>query len=128
MTPKPDKLGALKKKMLLDEAKASVTLDGETQSNIKPKPSEFDEWDEAIKKIPINKRPLAGRELRNNLSPEWIRDVCMFDKKRNALVISPMYLQERGVSNIIITHNRFGSSECMKIKTDFADRRGNDKL
>ncbi|GAG04385.1 unnamed protein product [marine sediment metagenome] len=64
------------------------------------------------------------KNLKEQLSPEWILDCTMYDKKRNALVISPFYLQEKKISNIIITHNKFGSNEVFKVKTDFADRRG----
>ena len=47
--------------------------------------------------------------LEGILSPAWLLDCVMFDKKHNSLVISPHYLREHGIAAIDITDNKFGS-------------------
>ncbi len=58
-------------------------------------------------------------EVRDQLSPEWLRECVMIDDKNKAIVISPTEALKRGYSNLIVTQNRFGAKTILKLKLDF---------
>lgn len=61
----------------------------------------------------------GNKELKKYLSPEWLLDCVMFDRKHSSLVISPTYLHQKGIHNIKISQNIFGSKTILTFKTDF---------
>jgi len=65
-------------------------------------------------------KPVAGtKNLRDYLSPEWIRDCVMFDRKHNSLVISPRRCLEHGVSALQIAQDNFGSRTVLHFRLDW---------
>jgi hypothetical protein len=59
------------------------------------------------------------REIRDTLSPEWLRDCVMVDDKNKAIVIAPTEALKHGYTNLFVTQNRFGSKDIIKVKLDF---------
>jgi len=65
-------------------------------------------------------RVIAGVDrLRDYLSPEWIRDYIMFDRKHNSLVISPQRCLEHGVTAINIAQDKFASRTILHFRLDY---------
>ena len=63
---------------------------------------------------------VAGVEkLKKYLSPDWILECVMFDRKRHALVISPTHCLEHGVTNIEIAQGRFSSKTILRFRLDY---------
>ena len=57
--------------------------------------------------------------LRKYLSPEWILECVMFDKKHNALVISPKRCLEHGVTSIEVAQDSFASRTILRFRLDY---------
>lgn len=63
-------------------------------------------------------------KLKDRLSPAWLLDCVMFDKKHNSLVISPHYLREHNIVAIDIPDNKFGSFTRVHIRIKENPRNG----
>jgi len=61
--------------------------------------------------------------LRDYLSPEWIRDCVMFDRKHSSLVISPQRCLEHRVSAIDIAQDKFASRTILHFRLDYDFKR-----
>ena len=65
-------------------------------------------------------RCIAGnKEIRDYLSPEWLRDCVMIDYDHNAIVVSPIHCLEHGITNLVVTQNRFCSKSILRFRFDF---------
>jgi len=67
---------------------------------------------------------VAGTDkLYDYLSPEWIRECVMFDRKHNSLVISPKKCLEYGVSAVDIAQDSFASRTILHFRLDYTLKR-----
>ena len=66
------------------------------------------------------RKPIAGcKEIRDYLSPDWLRDCVMIDRDHSAIVISPTHCLEHGITNLVITQNRFCGKTILRFRLDF---------
>ena len=61
----------------------------------------------------------GNKAIRDKLSPEWLRDCVMIDKKHCALVVSPTNLLEHGITNLTVSQNRFCGRTILRFRLDF---------
>lgn len=59
------------------------------------------------------------KAIRDQLSPEWLRDCVMLDAKNKALVVSPKELLKHGYTNLLVTQGKFGGRTIFTVKLDF---------
>jgi len=62
---------------------------------------------------------VGTNKLRDYLSPEWIRDCIIYDRKHNSLVISPKKCLEYGISAIDIAQDSFSSRTILHFRLDY---------
>ena len=67
---------------------------------------------------------IAGTDkIRKYLSPDWILECVMYDRKHNSLVISPKHCLEHGVSSIDIAQDSFASRTILHFRLDYDIKR-----
>lgn len=59
------------------------------------------------------------QKIRNELSPEWLRDCVMIDKKNNAIVINPSTALKHGINNLLVTQSNFTGRTIFKMRLDY---------
>lgn len=59
------------------------------------------------------------QKIRNQLSPEWLRDCVMIDQKNNALVINPSAALKHGINNLLVTQTNFTGRTIFKMRLDY---------
>ena len=59
------------------------------------------------------------RQLKNQLSPEWLRDCVMYDKNHNAIVVSPRHCLDHGVTNLVVAQGLFCARSIFKMRLDY---------
>lgn len=73
-----------------------------------------------MKRSKLQLEPAHGcKDIRDKLSPDWLRDCVMIDEKNKAIVISPIEALKHGYPNLFVTQNRFCGKTIFKIKLDF---------
>jgi hypothetical protein len=59
------------------------------------------------------------KDIKDKLSPDWLRDCVMIDDKNKSIVISPIEALKHGYPNLFVTQNRFCGKTIFKLKLDF---------
>jgi len=59
-------------------------------------------------------------KAKQQLSPSWLLDCVMFDKKRSALVVSPQHCLEHGVTVLEVAQDSFGSRTILHFRLDYS--------
>jgi len=61
----------------------------------------------------------GNKEIKNALSPEWLRECVMIDKKHSAVVISPKHFLEHGITNLTVAQGLFCGKTILRFRFDF---------
>ena len=67
----------------------------------------------------IDKQKYLVASIKHKLSPIWILDCVMYDKKHNALVVSPKHCLEHGVTVLQVSQDGFGSKTILHFRLDY---------
>jgi hypothetical protein len=62
---------------------------------------------------------MMAEQIRNRLSPEWLRDCVMVDSQQSALIVSPKACLKHGLTNVKITQGKFTAKTIFQIRLDF---------
>ena len=71
----------------------------------------------------IDKQKYLVSSIKYELSPIWILECVMYDRKHNALVISPKHCREHGVSVVQVAQDGFGSRTILHFRIDYNIKR-----